>query len=216
VNGLEVSVPASKFVTIFAGLITAQPSALHNLVAVWHVPLQQSASAVHVPKPVVIQQKPGVAPPEVQPVEPVGHWVQVLPTQHPHAPFTHTSPVAVLHAPQLATDEQALSVLGHLHAPLEQTWFGNVPLSVQSVQVPLSPHAVCVLGHIQLPVVLSQIWFGPVHAEHEPGPRFPLAQAPLLLGHVHAPLMQSGVAPVHAEQDPGAPQDPTVLSQTHW
>jgi hypothetical protein len=55
-----------------------------------------------------------------------------------------------------------------------------------------------------------------VHAEHDPGPRLPLVQAPLLLGHVHAPLMQSGVAPVHAEQDPGGPQEPTVLSHTHW
>jgi hypothetical protein len=112
-------------------------------------PAQQSPLVLHVLPPLGIQQEPGVvAPVLVQPVDPVGHCVQVLSTQHPHIPFTHTSPAAVLHAPQLVTDEHCVGVSGHVHVPSQQL---GVLVPVHIEHIPLFgsgvPHEFGVLSH---------------------------------------------------------------------
>jgi hypothetical protein len=156
------------------------------------------------------------------------HGVQVVALESPQALSllrqVHVPPLLVrsqywpelhgAHAP-LGLWAQALSLLGHMHVPVDSLHcgFGAVH-GVQLVALE-SPQALSLLRQVHVPPLLVRSQYWPeLHGAHAPLGLW--AQAASELGHIHAPFMQFGVAPEHDIQEPGDPQELTVLSHTHW
>jgi hypothetical protein len=170
---------------LFLFPVVYSPQACDTQVPPLHIPVQQSVLTLHVGT-LGLQHAPSL----LQPDMPIEHCVHIPDElQHPHLPLMQVWPFG--HAPQFATDEQALSVLGHTHVPSKQ--FGVA--TVHAPQPATDEQALSVLGHEH--TSLMHLGVLPPHAVHPPV-RPPLAHMRSLLGHTQVPPMHSGVLSPHS------------------